>query len=438
MAVKSEGIFKKLLVIAFLAMFLSSGIKVFDKALEDRTAFLRWTQHTELLLDGETIYGAEGLRYPNLPFMLMILMPFHAMGPMAGSLAWFAFKFAIVIFIFWAVERAAENNGPSMPYWALFILLVLSVRVFISDLTHGNVNILIGGLVVCAMFCSFYGRDFLSGLSIGLATVLKVTPALFIPYFLYKRKWISAGGSIAGIVLFCWILPGLFLGFEFNHELVMQWYKQMIHPFITGSSTGYMQTQHLNQSFTGLFYRLLSDSVAIAAEPKEGITEALKINLVSLDHRTVSYIVKAASLAIVGALAWFCRTPQSKPRHLGNLGEFAMVFLAMLFLSERSWKHHYILLILSHGFLIYYLLVMNPSGWKKWVPLSFLAAAVFLHTFTSSLYFGDYGSDVLEAYGVFVIGALFLFMGCAAALTALRRRNWPERHATVENEKGCI
>jgi len=308
----------------------------------------------------------------------------------------------------------------------LFLLLMLSMRVFLSDLTHGNVNLIIGGLVVCAMLCSYHRKDFLSGLSIGLATVLKVTPALFIPYFLYKRKWASLAGSFAGIIVFCWLVPGLFLGFEFNNQLVLQWYKQMIHPFITGMPVGYMQTQHMNQSFTGIFYRLLCDCTAIAAEPKEGV-EALKINLLSLDQQSVSLLVKAASLAVVGALAWFCRTPRSSPKHLGHLGEFAMVFLAMLFLSERSWKHHYILLILSHGFLLYYLLVMHPAGWKKWVPLVFMGAGILLHTFTSSAFFGDYASDVLEAYGVFVIGALFLFISCALALTALRREGWPER-----------
>ncbi len=424
--IKPESKFKMLLWAGFLLMFLVAGIKVFDKALEDRTAFLRWTQHSQTLLEGKTVYGDEGGRYPNLPMMLMILMPFHALGPIGGSLAWLIFKSAIVVFIFRSVVTVARNHGPPLPDWALFVLLLLSARVFISDLTHGNVNLIIGGLIVCAMLCAYYQKDFLSGLSIGLATVLKVTPALFIPYFLYKRKWLSAAGSFVGIIVFCWIVPGLFLGFEFNHQLVLQWYKQMIHPFITGMPVGYMQTQYINQSFTGLFYRLLSDCTAIAAEPGEGL-KALKINLFSLDQQTVSLIVKAASLGIVAALAWFCRTPQNKPRHLGNLGEFAMVFLAMLFLSERSWKHHYILLILSHGFLLYYLLVMKPSGWKKWVPLVFLALGLVLHTFTSSSFFGGYGSDLLEAYGVFVIGAFFLFIGCGAVLAALRRENWPDR-----------
>jgi alpha-1,2-mannosyltransferase len=422
---------KKLLLVVFLISYLVSGITVFKKAKENRTAFLRWSQYTEMIKHREMIYGGEAGTYPNLPFMLMILMPFYALGPMAGSLAWLTFKFSIILFIFWATVKVARNNGPPWPDWALLVLILLSSRVFISDLTHGNVNLVIGGFVVVALLCSFYEKDFMSGLSIGLAAVLKVTPALFIPYFLYKRRWLSVAGSIVGIALFCWLIPGLILGFDFNNRLIIEWYKQMVHPFLAGMPVGDMQTNHINQSFTGLFYRLFSDSVAVTADVKRGYDE-LRINFVSLDQKTVSLIVKIASLAIVGCLAWFCRTPHKNHKHLGNLGEFAMVFLAMLFLSERSWKHHYVLLILSHSFLLYYLLVMKPSGWRRWVPLSFMIIGVFLQNFSGNLFFGRHWSDVLEAYGVYIIGALSLFVSCAAALTALRLEGWPNRYGKIE------
>ena len=163
---------KRLLIVVFLIIYLVSGITVFRKAKENRTAFLRWSHHTERIKHRETIYGAEGGSYPNLPFMLMILMPFHSMDPITGSLAWLTFKFTIILFIFWATVKVAINNGPRWPDWALLVLVLLNSRVFISDLTHGNVNLAIGGLVVVALLCSFYKKDFLSGLSIGLATVL--------------------------------------------------------------------------------------------------------------------------------------------------------------------------------------------------------------------------------------------------------------------------
>jgi hypothetical protein len=149
---------------------------------------------------------------------------------------------------------------------------------------------------------------------------------------------------------------------------------------------------------------------------------------VSFDQKTVALMVKIISLAFVGCLAWFSRTPREDRRNLGNLGEFAIVFLGMLFLSERSWKHHYILLIFSHSFLLYYLLTMKPSGWRRWVPLSFMVVAALLHSFSGDVFFGFYWSNVLEAYGVHLIGAFFLFAGCATVLTTLRMERWPDRY----------
>ena len=418
--------FRYVLILGFVAILAVSSVKVIDKSLEDRTAFLRWSEHAQTLQQGQTVYGDEGGRYPNLPFMLLILIPFYALGPVGGSIAWLLLKYLLIVFIFWTTIHVAQNNGPPLPYWALFAILFLSARVFVSDLTHGNVNIVIGSLVACALLCSFRKQDYFSGLSIGLAAVLKVTPALFIPYFVYKRKWRSAGGALFGVFLFCWLIPGIVLGFEFNHQLVIEWYQQMIQPFISGARVTYMQTQHMNQSLTGIFYRFLSDCVAIAKDIQDG-TPSASINFMALSQHTVSMIVKVASIGIVLISAFICRTPRNKPKHLGNLGEFALVFLAMLFLSERSWKHHYVLLILSHAFILYYLLLYRPLGWRKWLPLLSLAGAIVLHTFTSSMFFGNHGSDLLEAYGVFVFGALLLFIECGSVLIAVRLDGWPAR-----------
>ncbi len=83
---------KKLLIVVFLIIYLVSGITVVKKAKENRTAFLRWSAHTEMIKHRKMIYGAEGGSYPNLPFMLMILMPFHEMVPMGRKLLLFNYN----------------------------------------------------------------------------------------------------------------------------------------------------------------------------------------------------------------------------------------------------------------------------------------------------------------------------------------------------------
>ena len=83
---------KKLLMVAFLIIYLVSGITVFKKAKENRTAFLRWSAHTEMIKHRKMIYGAEGGSCPNLPFVLMILIPFHEMVSMGRKLLLFNYN----------------------------------------------------------------------------------------------------------------------------------------------------------------------------------------------------------------------------------------------------------------------------------------------------------------------------------------------------------
>jgi hypothetical protein len=424
---------KKWLIAVFLIIYCVAGVTVVRKALDDRSAFLRWSENSETLKAGDSVYGEAGGLYPNLPMMLLILMPFHALGPVAGAMAWMTVKFLIILFIFQSVVRVAENKGPPFPAWALLVILLLSGRVFISDLTHGNVNLLIGGLVVAALVGNFYKQDFLAGFSIGLAAILKVTPALFIPYYFYKRNWMSLAGSAAGLLVFGWIVPGMVLGVSFNNQLIMEWYQQMVHPFIAGLPVDFLQTQHMNQSLTGLLYRFFTDCMAVEPDLKRGYAE-VRVNFVSLNPHTVSVMIKLASLAVLGLLAWFCRTPRDHNRHPGHLGEFALVFLSMLFLSERSWKHHFVLLILAHGFLIYYLLFMNAGTAFKRTILILLGAAVAMHSFSGNLFFGHHGSDILEAWGIHFWGAFALFISCGLALTDLRRRKWPKRPRAPDSE----
>jgi hypothetical protein len=325
--------------------------------------------------------------------------------------------------ILWAAARAGSPRQRYLSARFVFLLLVLNLSVFISDLTHGNINLVIGGLIALSVAASYDRRDWLAGLAVGLATVLKITPLLFLPYFVYKRRWRAVAGAGLGIVLFAWLIPGLCLGFESNHELLVGWYRQMVAPFLSGENVTYMQTQHINQSLTGLFYRLFSDTTAIAADAGRGYAE-VRVNLLALDPAMTGLLLKAAFLALVGGIAWFGRTPPRDRQNPGHLGEAALVFLAMLMISERSWKHHYVLVILAHGFIVQYLYLVRPSGWRRFVPLGALVFAVVCHNFFASGFIGYHWSNVAEAIGVYAWGALALFAGCAVGLDTLRRNGW--------------
>ena len=58
------------------------------------------------------------------------------------------------------------------------------------------------------------------------------------------------------------------------------------------------------------------------------------------------------AFCLLGLLAFLCRTKTTDRRDPRLLGEFALVVLTMLFVSERSWKHHYVTVLLPYTYLV--------------------------------------------------------------------------------------
>lgn len=410
-----------LFLLVLVLMLAGTFVQVVAKVQDGKTAFVRWMPDTAKLLRREMIYSSGPVEgFPAPPMGALLLVPFHAMGSMAGSVAWFVLKCLVITGILWCVRSTSAVAGKRLPDWAMLLLLLLSWYVFTADLSHGNMNLIVGGLVALSLVLGCRGRALTSGLAIGAATAIKVTPLLFLPYLLYKRRWRAAVGAVVGLVLFGWFLPAIVLGFGFTGELLAEWWRQMVAPFAGGAPVAYLQTGHANQSLTGAAYRLLADTVAVRANVSRG-TPDVNVNLLSLEQRTVAWLLKALFLTIAGTVACVARTPRSDRKALGNLGEYAIVFLAMLLISERSWKHHFVLVILPHAFVLQYLLRHKPGVAMRALAIGTLAGSAACHNLFLGGVIGKFRSDIAEAYGVYTLGALFLFVGCSAILLQLKR-----------------
>ena len=130
----------------------------------------------------------------------------------------------------------ASGSVRAFPPWALVAVIALSARVLLSDVAHGNVNIPIAALVVATGYQWQRGRERSAGLLAALAAVLKVTPALFVLYFAWKRSPRALLYFGIGVALFGFGVPALFLGPSFTCELLAAWWKQMVEPFASGAA----------------------------------------------------------------------------------------------------------------------------------------------------------------------------------------------------------
>src|SRR5262249_7191802 len=153
------------------------------------------------------------------------------------------------------------------------VTVFLSLRPILGDLMHGNTNLFILFLVVTALFAYRHRRDWTAGVVLGLAIVCKVTPALFVPYFLLKRAWKTLAGCALRLVLFSGIVPSIILGHTKNAEALGSWVSKMIEPYVMESKVFY--SEYYNQSLPGLVVRLATHSPSTSRYDAQGRYEPL-------------------------------------------------------------------------------------------------------------------------------------------------------------------
>ncbi len=407
-------------------IILISAAFYFEKAADNRSAFVRWRPQVLQFWSGVNIY--DKMLFPNPPIMPISLYPLMAMPTVPGAMCWFAIKVAMTTAVLlMCFEIVMPPGRSSFPPMLRSLILLLSLRPILGDLHHGNNNLLILFLVMSMYYAWRKGWDIAAGLLLALATSYKVTPALFFIYFAYKRSWRTLTWGILGMGIFLIIVPGIVIGPQFNGECLGMWFDRMITPFIVKNASS---PPEINQSLVAVLMRLLTNLT-----PGQGRYDThLDVNLVSLPAWMVTYLFKALAVAMVGLLAFLCRTKTSDRRDPRLLGEISLIVLTMLFLSERSWKHHYVTLILPYSYLVgeFFSNRLGPrarallvGSWA--LTFSLMAAA---SADLGGLFAEGEGHEIAQAYGSFLWAGVVLYAMVAWRVWA--RRAEPSSSESLE------
>jgi alpha-1,2-mannosyltransferase len=402
-------------VIALAAAAVHTG-----KAADDRSAFIRWYPQVGEFWRGVNIY--ETRYFPNPPILPIALTPFTSLPPVAGALSWFAFKVvltAVAVVLCLRMIRPIDRPPPS---WFLAGVLTFCLRPFLSDLHHGNNNLVILFLIVAALEAWRRGYDVMAGLVLALAISFKVTPALFVLYFAWRRSWRTVGASALGVGIFLLIVPSIFIGPQFNGECLGTWWHHIMSPFLV---QGASSPQEINQSMVGVLTRLLTDT-----ETGTGRYDVkLDLNLVAWSPRVVRLLIKGISVGFVVLLAWLCRTKVTRRDDPRLLGEFALVVMTMLFLSERSWKHHFVTLLLPYVYLMWQFMDVPMRLRSRLAITAALWGSVLFMATTSTelggLFGRSQGHKLAQGYGMFLWAGMILFVATAWRVAVERNRSVP-------------
>jgi alpha-1,2-mannosyltransferase len=426
---------------AFLAglllLFVGVSVQYSFKVLKNphRSAINRWAPLIQSMEAGEDIH--KNYNYPNPPIMAVLLWPVSELitfNPALGALIWFYLKVAMALACMVWVFRLVESPEKPFPAWAKGLTVVLSIRPILGDLTHGNVNIFILFLVIGSLTAFARGHDFLAGVLLALAIACKVTPALFVGYFLWKRAWRVLAGCGAGLGLFFFLVPALFLGWSQNLHALRSWVEVMILPFVVG---GVVTPEHNNQSLPGLVARLLTAAPSFSTYIGDHYVPLRYANVTDIGPAAAKWLVKGFMAAFAILVVWRCRAPiaaAGKTKAEARQGwplsaEYALVVVGMLLFSERTWKHHCVTLLLPFAVVCYGIATQARRGW---LIAAVVLATVLMTTTSTGLYGENLGrtQDAAESISMAV--------GPAALIAATKSGFMTDSYAKLAQVYGAF
>ncbi len=353
---------ERLFVVVLLLLVVGLSVRVARRvSREGGTAFTRWQSQLLQLEDGVDISAVH--HFPNPPMMAVLLEPIARLDPVPAALVWFYLKVAMAGLALWQVIRLVQ---PYAPRWAWMLIVLVSGKPILDDLSHGNVNLVILFLVVTMLTAYRARRDLLAGGLLALGIACKLTPALFVPYLVWKRSWKTLAGCGLGLALFLYpgLVPAARLGFVEHQQQLVSWYHVMVEPFLI---EGKVTSEHINQSLPGLVTRLATESPSFIAWNGGEMVPMRYDNLLSLSPIIARRLTQCCLVGYLLLVGWCCRARRRDSWR--TLAEFGLVVLGMLLFSERTWKHHAVTLLVPLALLVVATLRMRGSARVVFVTL---------------------------------------------------------------------
>jgi hypothetical protein len=378
------------------------------------------------------------LMHPNMPFTVILLTPFAYMSWWMGPAVFTLLKLAVIALAIPAAVSVCRHGKKKIPDWVAALGIAWGIAFLISDIQHANLNAFALGAIVLHLWLYRRGREWAAGSALALAICLKMTPALFILYWLYQRNWRLLGGCAAAGLVMVVIIPAALLGPGHYAELTDTWLDNMIFKGLGGQ----WYPVHTNQSLHGVVSRYLLDGHMGGniywdsdSNAYEFQTRFQWIAVAALDPSTVKWVIRACQALVVALMAWAIGF-RKLDRDDGRRGlHYALVLAGMMVLNQRTWDHH--AAVLLPGYIaVWYAIAFGRFGvaGRRIVfaviimagLVSGLSAGELLESYGKMFGAADeaHAANVMQAYGP-KFCAFVLFLLVSAALAILIKRSDP-------------
>ena len=416
----------------------------------------RWRVAVEEFWAGKNVYAFNPVDsrtrlHPNMPFVLVFLTPFARLPQWAMVLSWNVLKVVAAVAAILMAAAVVNHRDRRMPDWVIALALVAALPLIANDMQHGNTNCLVMAAIVLHLWLYRRGRDHASGWALAAAICLKMTPALFLLYWVFQRGWKVLIGAAVALVVLGVVLPvgacvavkdySVSDGVGHYAELTKTWVNKLILP---GLVRGVWYPEHINQSLPGVMsrYFLAGENGDIYWNPEEpgGHEKSGWITLggLAMTPAGLKHVVRIVQLVIVCLSAWAIGW-RVLPRDDGRRAlHYGLVVLGMMLLNQRTWDHHAAVLLVANVAIWYAVAFGRMGRGRRWVVFWLVMAAwVCLWAFRGGTFraaahllgrdenTGETWGDLAQAYGQMFFHFVAMFTATILLSLGLKRTDDP-------------
>jgi alpha-1,2-mannosyltransferase len=241
------------------------------------------------------------------------------------------------------------------------ISYLIAVRFYPNNLAFklGQMQILLGLLVLLACLARINRRSLIAGCLIAAATTVKPQLALLGLLALWQHDWRFLTGFLIVIAAALVLAFGLY-----------GWTNNLDYLKVLSFLSQHGEHQHLNQSFNGIFNRLLYHGPSLDQDPDNPIPNSA----------FPSYIAAVYWASILSSLLMIAIPFSVRVTNSSNILTFCLAIVLFTMASPIAWVHHYNVLLPA------YVVALRAGldrfeGWQLHVVLVFLIVSFILTAF---------------------------------------------------------